>query len=211
MSEHRDSSGDSIWLVLCVLLILLLAAGGGVLWFQKQQAARALQAAARNRMQAEQALAAAEAARLEALRSNAVEEPVAPAEGAAPAAINATSDPSSSAARSEPLVPELYLNQDLWRHIPSLDSAGPDDKVFTLDTRTGTVRFGDGVHGARPPDGAATVQATYRTGNGGTVTVFLPSADLHRCRLRAVQTGDGQLRLEIADPPGADAATTRPD
>jgi hypothetical protein len=93
----------------------------------------------------------------------------------------------------------LYLNQDLWRHVESLADAAPDAKVFTLDPQTGDIRFGDGEHGARPPDGAATIQAEYQAGKGGTVTVYLPAADLQQCRLRAVRLADGTVRLEVTD------------
>jgi hypothetical protein len=44
-----------------------------------------------------------------------------------------------------------------------------------------------------------TIQAEYRTEAGGTVTVFLPAADLQMCRMRAVRLTDGTLRLEVID------------
>jgi phage tail sheath protein FI len=52
-----------------------------------------------------------------------------------------------------------------WTRVDDLESAGPDDHVFALDAGSGNVRFGDGVHGARPPDGAR-VQTAYRYGSG---------------------------------------------
>ena len=52
----------------------------------------------------------------------------------------------------------------------ALSRASPDDHVFVLDTGTGTVRFGDGAHGAVPPDGSL-VRATYRVGVGASGNV----------------------------------------
>ncbi len=50
-----------------------------------------------------------------------------------------------------------------------------DSKVFTLDAESGDLRFGDGTHGARPPEGA-TIRATYdyavgAQGNVGPATI----------------------------------------
>jgi hypothetical protein len=60
-----------------------------------------------------------------------------------------------------------------WRRLASekaLAAAAPDERVFILDPDTGTVRFGDGRHGARPPLGSR-VRVTYREGAGaGSVT-----------------------------------------
>lgn len=55
-----------------------------------------------------------------------------------------------------------------WKQLGSLAELGqasPDSQVFALDDATGAVRFGDGVHGARPPAGA-TVRVRYRLGSG---------------------------------------------
>ena len=43
--------------------------------------------------------------------------------------------------------------------------AGPDDAVFTLNSQTGRIRFGDGINGAIPPVGS-TVAVSYRQGGG---------------------------------------------
>lgn len=209
MNETRDENGEVIWIGLCVLLVLLLFGGGAVLWFQRQHAVRAAELAALNRMQAEEALAAAEAARYEALASQAAAARA--SAGAAETSGSTAGDPEPASRDGDPApaVPELYLNQDLWRHVESLADAGPEDKEFTLQSETGEVQFGDGAHGAKPPVGMTTVQATYRTGSGGgTITVFLPAADLSRCRLRAVLSTDGVLRLEVIDPPQDDGDAT---
>ena len=47
-----------------------------------------------------------------------------------------------------------------WEPVADLSTAGPDDRVFVLDATEGTVTFGDGEHGAVPPQGAI-VRASY--------------------------------------------------
>ena len=50
-----------------------------------------------------------------------------------------------------------------WTPVSSLSTAGPIAEDYTLDPATGTIRFGDGVHGAVPPSGAV-VTASYHSG-----------------------------------------------
>jgi hypothetical protein len=55
-----------------------------------------------------------------------------------------------------------------WRQLPSVEAllaSASDSYVFVVDEATGTVRFGDGVHGAHPPTGAL-VRVHYRQGGG---------------------------------------------
>jgi len=57
----------------------------------------------------------------------------------------------------------------LWQEVPSFHGRGPQDHVFatrTSDDGATTVRFGDGVHGARLPSGQENVRAHYRKGVG---------------------------------------------
>ncbi|MFE2216585.1 putative baseplate assembly protein [Streptomyces canus] len=59
-----------------------------------------------------------------------------------------------------------------WRETLSLATAGPEDRVFTVDEQSGEVTFGDGVNGRRPPDGFRTVEVTvYRAGGGSAGAV----------------------------------------
>jgi hypothetical protein len=58
-----------------------------------------------------------------------------------------------------------------WRHVESLLESGPNDRHFVAiggDDGSVTVRFGDGVHGARPSTDEALVCAAFRTGVGAT-------------------------------------------
>jgi predicted phage baseplate assembly protein len=61
------------------------------------------------------------------------------------------------------------VNGVAWQEVGNLALAGPSDHVYmTRADAAGktTVQFGDGVHGARLPTGAANVTAVYRTGLG---------------------------------------------
>ncbi len=64
---------------------------------------------------------------------------------------------------------EVRVNGVLWHEAPDLYQLGPRDRRYALrrdDEGNTTVRFGDGVHGARLPSGVENVEAVYRTGIG---------------------------------------------
>jgi len=64
---------------------------------------------------------------------------------------------------------QIRINDLLWHEVPSLFGRGPRERLFTTemaDDGSVTVRFGDGVRGARLPSGAQNVKATYRRGSG---------------------------------------------
>jgi hypothetical protein len=46
---------------------------------------------------------------------------------------------------------------------PPITQAGPDDQVFVIDGVEGTIVFGDGVHGRRPPVDRGTLKAKYES------------------------------------------------
>jgi alpha-L-arabinofuranosidase len=50
-----------------------------------------------------------------------------------------------------------------WTQVASLAGAGPGDQVYTLDPASGEITFGDGTHGAIPPQGAQ-VTVSYVSG-----------------------------------------------
>lgn len=52
-----------------------------------------------------------------------------------------------------------------WRLTDDVLAAGPEEEVFTLDPESGQVRFGDGLHGKRPPAGRR-ILASYEYGGG---------------------------------------------
>ena len=206
MNDHRDSTGEGLWIipVLIVLLLLLLACGGGgVMWIRQQrvtEAQRAMEQAEIARMQAEINMDREARMRLEAEHNRALHEQL-QAESQIENTVPRATDEQT---RAQTLVPELYLSQHLWQHVESLVDAAPDARVFSLDPETGQIIFGDGQHGMRPPEGPSTIQATYRTAGGGTVTVSLPAADLRTNPLQATQSQDGTLQLQFSDPPSTE-------
>jgi len=82
---------------------------------------------------------------------------------------------------------QIRVNGETWEAIDDLATAGAEvpahsprfasesdavlvtetnkNKVYTIDRESGEVRFGDGLHGKRPPKGAS-IQATYNYGGG---------------------------------------------
>ncbi len=61
----------------------------------------------------------------------------------------------------------VRVSDHAWRLVSNLRDAGPADAVFILDSQNGSVGFGDGVHGARPPVGS-TITVSYRQGTGSS-------------------------------------------
>ena len=59
----------------------------------------------------------------------------------------------------------VRVDDEEWRETRSLSEAAPDDNVFVVNQASGTVEFGDGTHGRRPPDGSV-VTVSYRAGGG---------------------------------------------
>lgn len=57
----------------------------------------------------------------------------------------------------------VFVDGEAWTQVPSLDTAGPGDRVYTFDPASGRATFGDGTHGAIPPEGAR-VTASYTSG-----------------------------------------------
>ena len=53
-----------------------------------------------------------------------------------------------------------------WTATENLESAQPNDCVFIVDNQTGTVKFGDGIHGRSLPKDIETICAYYSTGSG---------------------------------------------
>jgi len=56
-----------------------------------------------------------------------------------------------------------------WQQVADLRQHGPDAKVFVLDSLSGTLTFGDDVHGAAPPQGSFFLVEYSTTGRKGFV------------------------------------------
>lgn len=55
---------------------------------------------------------------------------------------------------------------EAWTAVSDFYGAGPADPYFLLDSETGTLTFGDGVHGRIPVAGAQIIAREYRYGGG---------------------------------------------
>lgn len=64
---------------------------------------------------------------------------------------------------------KVYVNEILWQEVPFLFGRGPTERVYVTqrdDDEKVTIRFGDGITGARLPTGQNNVRAEYRKGTG---------------------------------------------
>jgi len=57
----------------------------------------------------------------------------------------------------------ITVDDERWDQVRDLSNAPADAKVYELDPATGRIAFGDGVHGAIPPEGSV-VRASYKSG-----------------------------------------------
>jgi hypothetical protein len=64
----------------------------------------------------------------------------------------------------------MNVNNRRWKQSLSFRDAGPDEPVFVIDRQSGSIEFGDGVHGAIPSVGS-TITVTYRYGDGSSGTI----------------------------------------
>jgi hypothetical protein len=71
--------------------------------------------------------------------------------------------PCEPAAETGPSSKAFWVH---WRCVDDFDSAGPDDRCYTIDRRTGAVRFGNGEKGMVAPKGDANIKISYRFGGG---------------------------------------------
>lgn len=79
-----------------------------------------------------------------------------------------------------------------WRQVPDVAAAGRDDRVYSVDTEAGTVRFGDGVRGVAPGSGRAVQVASMRAGGGSVGNVPAGS-------IKAIAT-PGAPRFKLTQP-----------
>ncbi len=87
----------------------------------------------------------------------------------------------------------------IWTPVDSFGRAGRNDTVYVLDPTAGTVTFGDGMRGMRPPQGSVIVAQSYRYGGGaagnlapGTIKAVLPAAGMVRHELATAGGSDGE-------------------
>ena len=66
---------------------------------------------------------------------------------------------------------DVWVDGVRWRRVASFGEARPEDEVYVLDVESGSIEFGDGANGRRPPVGAEVIVAVYRHGSGSSGNV----------------------------------------
>ncbi|VAV97425.1 hypothetical protein MNBD_ALPHA04-1379 [hydrothermal vent metagenome] len=54
----------------------------------------------------------------------------------------------------------------IWRQVPDVGAAGANERVYSLDSEAGVIKFGDGVNGKAPGERRAVQVANMRAGGG---------------------------------------------
>jgi hypothetical protein len=85
---------------------------------------------------------------------------------------------------------DVWVDGRRWRQVASLPEARAGDQVYVLDAEAGSIEFGDGVNGRRPPIGAEVIVAVYRQGTGSTGDVGTDAPPVHSSRSDVADTTD---------------------
>jgi len=112
-----------------------------------------------------------------------------------PAAADSSGSPGQAFyAQYPPVAPgtiTVYVGGSAWTQVSSLRDAGPDDQVYTLDPASGAITFGDGTHGAIPPNGDQ-VTVSYVSGPHDGFLQFY----------RAMKAANPRIKVCSSDPSG---------
>ena len=89
-----------------------------------------------------------------------------------------------------------------WKRIGDLLDAGPEDRCFTADEQTGTIRFGDGFHGL-PPEGRILLTSYAETAgmNGNVKERSVFTAEDARLRAAGVPSFRMTRRISLGRDP----------
>jgi Baseplate J-like protein len=122
-------------------------------------------------------------------------EPLGTATGAGDATFTLSGTPVDAAS----LVIQVWQGNQAatWSQVDNFGRAGRNDAVYVLDPTAGTVTFGDGIRGQRPPKNAIIVAQTYAFGGGS-------AGNLAAGSIKAVQPAVGTVRHEWATSGGSD-------
>jgi hypothetical protein len=99
---------------------------------------------------------------------------------------------------------KVRINDLLWREVSTLFERAPHERIFTTalqDDGAVTVRFGDGLRGARLPSGTQNVKATYRRGSGLEGLVRAGQLSTLLTRPPGLKSAVNPLAAEGADEP----------
>jgi predicted phage baseplate assembly protein len=110
----------------------------------------------------------------------------------------------SSSVEPDTLVIEVEEEEGMrtWRAVPDTAATARDERVYSLDSEAGTVRFGDGVRG-RAPDAGRIIQVARMRAGGGA------AGNLPADTIKAIAAPAGAPRIKVGQPlptaGGADA------
>ncbi len=97
-------------------------------------------------------------------------------------------------------------NLEPWQQVDDLSNQPPDARVYTLDAENGVLRFGDGIHGAMPPEGSYFLMEYTTYNHDG----FLDFAQAMRAAPSSLDIQIGAAVLPFREgQPIADEATMR--
>jgi hypothetical protein len=95
-----------------------------------------------------------------------------------------------------------------WRRTEDLGAAGPDDRRYSVErseTGAAVVRFGDGTHGAIPPEGAANVRLIFCEADFEAISLFGRSNGLPNQKFPLYDVPcrwPSSLRIQVGAPDG---------
>jgi predicted phage baseplate assembly protein len=124
-------------------------------------------------------------------------EPLGTATGASDATFTLNGTPVDPTSLVIQVWPQGATQPQVWTQVDNFGRTGPTDMVYVLDPTAGTVTFGDGIRGQRPPASAVIVAQTYAYGGGANTNLAAGS-------IKAVQPAIGTVRQEISTIGGSD-------
>jgi hypothetical protein len=116
-------------------------------------------------------------------------EPLGAATGAGDASFTLSGSPVAPASLVIQVWPQGSQTPTTWMQVDNFGATGRNDTVYVLDPTAGTVTFGDGMRGQRPPAKALIVAQAYAYG-GGSAGNMAPGS------IKAVQPANGLVRHE---------------
>ncbi len=124
-------------------------------------------------------------------------EPIGTATGASDATFTLANNPVDPASLVIQVWPPGATQPQVWTAVDNFGRAAATDTVYVLDPTAGTVTFGDGIRGQRPPAGAVIVAQAYAWGGGSDTNLAAGS-------IKAISPTVGTVRQEIATTGGSD-------
>jgi len=109
-------------------------------------------------------------------------------------------------------IPDLPGDWVLWTQVADPVDCGPTDRVYALDEATGTIRFGDGLHGMIPPAGVDSIVAfAYRRSDAAVNGEVPANFVLPRAELNLVTPVESVESVVAADHSAGGVAPESPD